>query len=400
MKWRTVPPGLARFSVTPAGWVRLAAVTDRIYLSPPSVGPAEEAAVLGALRSGWVAPVGPDLDAFEAELAARAGRSHCVALSSGTAGLHTLLVALGVGPGDDVLVSTLTFVASVNPIRYVGANPVLIDSEPVWWNIDPELVDAELGRRQAAGRRVGAVVAVDLYGRCVDRSLEAICAAHGVPLLVDAAESLGASRDGVPAGGTGVAGLFSFNGNKIITTSGGGAVVTDDEALALRVRHLATQAREPAVHYEHVEVGFNYRLSNVLAALGRAQLAGLDGRIERRRAISNAYRDALADIEGVVFPDPAADDGWNGWLTCVLLDPEAGLPTSHEVVDQLERKNIEARPAWKPMHRQPLYAGADACLTGVADRVFDLGLCLPSGHALSDADFERVLGALREALGE
>ena len=356
--------------------------------------------MLGALRSGWVAPVGPDLDAFEAELAARAGRSHGVALSSGTAGLHTLLVALGVGPGDDVLVSTLTFVASVNPIRYVGANPVLIDSEPVWWNIDPELVDAELGRRQAAGRRVGAVVAVDLYGRCVDPRLAAICADHDVPLVVDAAESLGASRGGIPAGGAGVAGVFSFNGNKIITTSGGGAIVTDDEKLAQRVRHLATQAREPAVHYEHVELGFNYRMSNVLAALGRAQLAGLDGRIERRRAISGAYRDALADIERVVFPDPVADDGWNGWLTCVLLDPEVSLPTSHEVVDQLERNDIEARPAWKPMHRQPLYADADSCLTGVADRVFDQGLCLPSGDSLTDAQFDRVVVSLKDALAQ
>ena len=370
---------------------------DPILLSPPDVGVDEEAAVLRALRSGWVAPAGPELDAFEAELAALGERDHAVAMSSGTAALHLVLHHLGVGSGDEVLVSTLTFVASVNPIRYLGATPVLVDAEPRGWNLDVDLVADELERRAATGRLPAAVVAVDLYGRCCDHTrLTEVCTRWDVPLVVDAAESVGATHAGRPSGSFGVAAVHSFNGNKIITTSGGGAVVTDDAALAARVRHLATQAREPAAHYEHAEVGFNYRLSNVLAAIGRAQLAGLEAKVARRRTIAAAYATALAGIDGVGFPDD--DPGWNGWLTCVLLDPAAGVPDREAVRLALAAEGIECRPAWKPMHRQPLYADAPALLTGVADRVFDQGLCLPSGSALTDAQLDRVIAALLRVL--
>jgi dTDP-4-amino-4,6-dideoxygalactose transaminase len=375
---------------------------QRILLSPPEVGEEEEAAVLRALRSGWIAPAGPELDAFEAELATTCGRRHAVGLASGTAALHLVLAALGIGPGDTVLVSTLTFVASVNPIRYVGAEPVLIDSEDQWWNLDPDLVADELERRARRGDLPAAVIGVDLYGRCCDYMLlSQICARFDVPLVIDAAESLGASHhrpDGtpVPAGQAGIAAVLSFNGNKIITTSGGGAVVTDDPALAARIRHLGSQGRGPAPHYEHVDLGYNYRLSNVLAALGRAQLATLADRVARRRAIAGRYEKAMEGRVGVTFP--ASDPGWNGWLTCVLFDPDAGLADPESIRAHLDTAGIEARPAWKPMHRQPLHAAAEACLTGVADRVFDQGLCLPSGAGLTPQQVDRVLEALETAL--
>lgn len=357
--------------------------------------------MLRAMRSGWIAPVGPELDAFEAELAARCGRAHGVAVSSGTAALHLILSALGVGPGDTVLVSTLTFVASVNPIRYLGAEPVLIDAEPDRWNIDPSLVADELDRRR--DRPPAAVVGVDLYGRCCDYSaLEAVCAEHGVPLVVDAAESLGAEHQGPdgtvrPAGQAGVAAVLSFNGNKIITTSGGGAAVTDDQVLADRVRHLATQAQESAAHYEHRDLGYNYRLSNLLAALGRAQLESLAVRVARRRAVAQRYEETIGAWGGVTVPDH--DPGWNGWLTCLLFDPQGGRTDPDSLRVALDAAGIEARRAWKPMHRQPLYAEAPTRLSGVADLVFDRGLCLPSGHALSADEVDRVIDALAAALG-
>ena len=359
--------------------------------------------MLRALRSGWVAPAGPELVAFEEELAARCGRDHAVALSSGTAALHLILLSLGVGPGDTVLVSTLTFVASVNPIRYVGAEPVLIDAEPDTWNIDPDLVAAELADRGRRGTLPAAVVAVDLYGRCADYArLVEICAEHEVPLVADAAESLGSwhvAADGssLAAGQAGVAGVLSFNGNKIITTSGGGAVVTDDASLAGRVRHLATQAREPVAHYEHREVGYNYRLSNVLAGLGRAQLASLDERVAGRREVARRYEESLGALDGVSVP--VADAGWNGWMSCLLLDPRAGLPDPESVRVALDASGIESRRAWKPMHRQPVYADASSRLGGVADQVFEQGLCLPSSHALTPAQVERVVQSVQTALG-
>lgn len=372
----------------------------RIYLSPPDVGPPEREAVLRALDSGWVAPTGPELEAFEEELAQATGRVHAVALSSGTAALHLALLGVGVGPGDEVLVPTLTFVASANAVRYVGAEPVFLDSEERSWNVDPALVAKALDTGARTGRLPAAVVTVDLYGRCADYgAIVSVCEQHGVPLVEDAAEALGASCGASPAGSFGAAGILSFNGNKIITTSGGGALVTDDEQLATRARHLATQAREDAVHYEHVDLGFNYRMSNILAALGRAQLAGLAGRIARRSEVEARYRAALEGIDGITFaPDPPWGRS-NHWLTCLLVDPERARASRDEVLDALDVADIEARPTWKPMHRQPLYADARSIVTGVADRVFDHGVCLPSGSSLSPADQDRVIATALAMLG-
>ena len=281
---------------------------SRIYLSPPDVGPTEREALLRALDSGWVAPAGPELDAFERELAAATGRSHAVALSSGTAALHLALLGLGVGPGDTVFVPTLTFVATANAVRYVGGEPVLLDSEERSWNVDPALVVEELEASARSGRLPAAVLVVDLYGQCADYAeIIVACERHGVPVIEDAAEALGAAYGSAPAGSFGAAAVFSFNGNKIVTTSSGGALVTDDDLLAARARHLANQAREPALHYEHVDLGFNYRMSNLLAALGRAQLAGLATRVRARTDVMIRYREALGEIDGLAFsPEP----GW------------------------------------------------------------------------------------------
>lgn len=367
-----------------------------ILLSGPDVGPRERAALLRAFDSGWIAPLGPEVDAFEHDLAAATGRAHAVALSSGSAALHLALLELGVGPGDDVLASTFTFAATVNPIRYLGASPVLVDSESRTWGMDPELLDAELGRRDRRGAPAKAIVVVDLFGQpCDHDALRAVAAAHGVPLVEDAAEALGAvAASGAPAGSLGSSAVVSFNGNKMITTSGGGVLVTDDADVAERARHRASQARLPAPHYEHAEVGYNYRLSNLLAALGRAQLAGLSGKVERRRQIAAHYRDRLADLPGLAFAPFDSLGASNGWLSVILLDRAAG-PGPEDVRRALAREGIESRPVWKPMHRQPVFATARAVLNGVADDAFARGLCLPSGSALSDDDVERVVAAVR-----
>lgn len=364
----------------------------RIYLSPPDVGRDERALLLDAFDSNWIAPLGPHVDAFEQEFAAAVGVRHAVALSSGTAALHLALLLLGVGPGDDVLVPTLTFVATANAVTYVGATPVFVDSERATWNIDPDLVADELARRARDGaRQPAAVVTVDLYGQCADYiRLEATCAAYGVPLVEDAAEALGATYAGRPAGSFGAIGAFSFNGNKVITTSGGGMLVTGDEALARRARHLATQAREPVLHYEHRDIGFNYRMSNLLAAVGRGQLRHLEEKVERRRAVNAQYRRLLDGVPGVGFMPLAAAGVPSCWLTVMTIDADAFGAPHHDVIAALEREDIEARPAWQPMHRQPLYAAA-RCLGGaVADDIYGRGVCLPSGSSLTDAEVERI----------
>ena len=376
---------------------------SRILLSAAEVGHADVAAVAAAVESGWLSPVGPALDRFEAELAEATGRRHAAGLSSGTAALHLGLLALGVQPGDEVWISTLTFVATANAVTHAGATPVFFDVDPHTWTIDAALVGEELERRVRSGEPLpAAIIPVDLYGRCADLGEVAdLLAEHDVLVLTDAAESLGASVRGRPAGSTGAAAALSFNGNKIITTSGGGALVTDDEAIARRVRHLATQAREPVRHYEHVDVGFNHRLSNVLAALGSAQLATLERRVARRRAIHDRYRAGLSDIPWIGVADPLSDadvavgSAPTRWLTCVSLADDA--PVGRDgFIDALERHDIEARPVWKPMHLQPVYSSAP-CIGGqVAAAAFAGGIALPSGSALTDADIDRVIGALGE----
>jgi dTDP-4-amino-4,6-dideoxygalactose transaminase len=365
-------------------------MNTRIHLSAPDMSGTEERYLVNALRSGWVAPVGPDLDAFEAEIAQRCGTAHAVGVSSGTAALHLALLAMGVGPGQAVVVPTLTFAATANAVVYTGAEPVFVDCEPDTGNVDVALVQRAVADLRRDGRHVGAVVPVDLFGACADnRALEAL----DVPLLEDAAEALGATRDGRPAGSFGRAAALSFNGNKIITTSGGGMLVTGDAALAERCRYLATQARQPVPHYEHVDVGYNYRLSNLLAAVGRAQLSRLDGMIVRRRQLRERYAKAFAGVPGVRIVGEA-EHGSNCWLTVITVDPRESGWAAAELAEHLATLDIETRPVWKPMHQQPVYRTARAWLTGAADRLFGTGLALPSGSQLSDAAQQRIFDAI------
>jgi pyridoxal phosphate-dependent aminotransferase EpsN len=371
---------------------------SRIYLSPPDIGDAERAAVDAAMRSGWIAPLGPDLTAFEKETAEATGRRHAVGLGSGTAALHLALLEAKVGAGDDVLVSTFTFAASVNPIAYCGATPVLIDSEPVTWNMSPDLLAEELSERTRQNRRPRAVVVVDLYGQCAEYArIEPICTEYEVVCIEDSAESLGAWHAGRRAGSFGTSAVVSFNGNKIITTSGGGMLITDDEGTAAHARHLATQARDPAPHYEHSEIGFNYRMSNLLAALGRPQLATLSDRIARRRAVNLRYRAALEGVEGVSFQRAGESHRPNHWLTCINLAPELET-TPAELRAALEREDIEARPTWKPMHLQPVYAHVPRRVDGTSEGIFRTALCLPSGSNLSEVAQDRVIEVLLQKL--
>lgn len=373
-------------------------VSSRIYLSPPDVGAREEEALVRAIRSGWVAPLGPEVDAFEREVAERAGRAHAVALSSGTAGLHLGLLALGVGEGDVVVTASMTFAATVNAVVYTGAEPVLVDSDAVSGCIDVALLEQELASLAREGRRIGAILPVDLLGRMADYdAILDLAQRYGAPVLADAAESLGSRMQGRPAGSAGDAAVFSFNGNKVMTTSGGGMLVTDRRDIAERVRHLATQAREPAPHYEHDEIGYNYRLSNLLAALGRAQLSRLDEMISRRRAVRERYRAFFADRPGLSLLHDGSDRGDNHWLTAVLVDPaEPWAPD--DLRQALAAVDIESRPLWKPMHLQPVHRRRRARVNGVAQKMFEQGLALPSGSALTDADVDRVLTVIDDFL--
>ncbi|MBM0225783.1 MULTISPECIES: DegT/DnrJ/EryC1/StrS aminotransferase family protein [Micromonospora] len=374
-------------------------LTERIHLSPPDVGPAEEAGVLRALRSGWVAPLGPEVDAFEREVAERVGVRHALALNSGTAALHLALLALGAGPGQVVIVPTLTFVATANAAVYTGATPVFVDCDPATGNIDVALAAELIDRLRRAGRRIAALVPVDMFGSCADYdALLGLCRDAEVPVVEDAAEALGASYRGRAAGSFGDAGVLSFNGNKMITTSGGGMLLSDEAALIARARHLSTQARRPAVHYEHDEVGYNYRLSNVLAALGRAQLGRLDDMLDRRRRLREHYAKLFAAVPGVeVLAD--GDPGGNCWLTVIVVDPERAGWRAGDLGAHLAAAEIETRPVWKPMHLQPLFAGAGALLSGAAERLFERGLALPSGSALTEEQISRVTAAITEFLG-
>ena len=365
---------------------------SRIYLSPPEVGPEERRMLLDAFDSNWIAPVGPDVDAFEEELAARAGVGHAVALSSGTAALHLALQLVGVVPGDEVLVPSFTFVASATAVTYLGATPVFVDSTSTNWTIDPALVAEELALRARQDRLPRALVTVDLYGQTADYgALDQLCEEYGIALVEDAAEALGATHGGRPAGSFGRAGVFSFNGNKIITTSGGGMLVSDSAELIDQARHLATQARDPFPHYEHSVLGYNYRLSNLLAALGRAQLLGLDSRIDRRRTIDQIYRSALSDIPGIEFMPIASYGEPNWWLTCIVVDPGQFGADREQIRLALESEDIEARPTWKPLHLQPVFEGAPTVGGDACAFVFERGLCLPTGSALSPGDQARVI---------
>jgi len=374
-------------------------MNDRIFMSSPDVGDLEEQYVVAAMRSGWIAPLGPDVDAFEREMAARLGVAQAVALSSGTAALHLGLLGIGVKPGDIVITSTMTFAATANAIVYTGAEPFFVDSEFDSGNMNPALLRKAIDEAAATGKRVAAIVPVDLLGKAVNYTeILAIAEQHGIPVLSDAAESLGATHRGRPAGSFGAASVISFNGNKIMTTSGGGMLITDDAELAMRTRYLATQARQPAVHYEHTEVGYNYRMSNLLAALGRAQLTRLDSMIGRRRAMRDRYRELFAPIEGVSIFGGTNDDEDNFWLTSIVIDPELAGWTSGELSAALLEQNIESRPLWKPMHLQPVFASSPAVVDGTSERLFRTGLTLPSGSALGPDEIDRVLTTVSDFL--
>ena len=370
----------------------------RIFLSPPHLGGEERRLLDEAFASNYVAPCGPMVDAFEREFAERVEARAAVALSSGTAAIHLALVALGVGAGDRVYCPTLTFIASIAPAVHLGATPVFLDVAPGTWTLDPALLEEVLAADARAGRLPKAVVSVDLYGQCCDiPRLRAICARHGVPLLSDSAEALGSSFDGRPAGKGAAAAAFSFNGNKIITTSGGGMLASDDPALVGRARHLSTQARLPFAHYEHAEAGYNYRMSNLLAAVGRGQLRVLDDRVAAKRRIFDGYARRLGDIPGVSFPPEPPGSRSNRWLTVARIDPALGV-SPEDLRLALEAEDIESRPVWKPMHLQPVFAGCEIHGGDIAARLFREGLCLPSGTALSEDDLDRVASILRDRI--
>jgi dTDP-4-amino-4,6-dideoxygalactose transaminase len=372
-----------------------------IYLSPPHMSPRERELLLDAFDSNWIAPLGPHVDAFEREFAAKVGAAHAVALSSGTAALHLALKMVGVEPGDRVFTSTLTFVATANAIRYCGAEPVFIDSERRSWNMDPQLLADELHAAAARNELPKAVLAVDICGQAADWDpIVDLCRKYEVAVVEDAAEALGATYRNCAAGTLADIGCFSFNGNKIITTSGGGMLVTENAEWAARVRHLATQARDPASHYQHSQVGYNYRLSNLLAAVGRGQFESLDDRVARRRANFDFYQRALQDIEGIEFMPEASFGRCTRWLTCLLVDPNVIRNSPAEICARLGADNIETRPMWKPMHMQPLFATCRVRDNRVASEIFRRGFCLPSGSRLTEAELSRVVRAFVSALNE
>lgn len=364
----------------------------RIYLSPPHMSGEEEKLVSEAFADNWIAPVGPHLTAFEREFGEYVGTPHTTALASGTAGLHLALQMIGVGVGDEVVVSDFTFIGSVSPILYLGATPVFIDSDRATWNMDADLLAEFLAQRAKINRLPKAVMVVHLYGQCADMDpILAVCEQYAIPVIEDAAEALGATYKGKHAGTLTPIGVFSFNGNKIITTSGGGMLVAQEAHYAERARHLATQAREPFPYYEHVEFGYNYRMSNILAAIGLGQMRILPERVERRREIFQFYQDNLSEFDGIDFMPEAEYGRANRWLSAITIDPERFGATYEQVRLGLEAENIESRPLWKPMHLQPLFHEREFVDGGVGAELFAKGLCLPSGTALTETDLTRIV---------
>jgi dTDP-4-amino-4,6-dideoxygalactose transaminase len=375
-------------------------VHERIWLSPPHMGGTEQQYIAEAFASNWITSLGANVNAFEAQLEAFTQTKKAVALSSGTAALHLALVCLGVKRDDVVLCQSFTFAASAFPIQYVGATPVFIDSEAATWNMDPQLLREALKHYREHGKRVGAVIAVHLYGMPAKMNeLLSVCAEYEVPLIEDAAEALGSTYQERACGSFGAAGVLSFNGNKIITTSGGGALVGNDVPLIEHARFLSTQAREPFPYYEHQETGFNYRMSNILAGIGRGQMEVVEERIAKRRAIYDHYRQELSCIEGFSFlsePDGAVS---NRWLSTVLIDATKTRKKNYEYLRQeLEKHNIETRPLWKPMHLQPVFATAPAFINHISEQLFKSGLCLPSGSALCESELQRVCSLIKNIM--
>jgi dTDP-4-amino-4,6-dideoxygalactose transaminase len=394
--------------------------SKRLFLSPPHMSGDELEFVQQAFASNYIAPLGPMVDEFEKEFARYVGISHCVALTSGTAAMHLALREIGVGPSDEVLASTLTFIGGVSPVAQQGATLTFIDSDWSSWCMDPDLLAEELADAASRGRLPKAVISTDLYGQCADFGrINSVCKRFDIPLVTDAAEAMGAFYQSTPgsravpehnghakacketengwkhAGVGARAAVFSFNGNKIITTSGGGMLASEDKSLIEHARKLSQQARDPAPHYEHSELGYNYRMSNVLAAIGRGQLRALDQRVSAKRRVFEAYQQLLADLPGVTFMPEAAHCRSNRWLTVILINPQEFGASREDVRVALESENIESRPVWKPMHLQKVFRKCRIRGGQVSEHLFRYGLCLPSGTAMADFELERVAGVIR-----
>ncbi|MBM7598990.1 pyridoxal phosphate-dependent aminotransferase EpsN [Virgibacillus halotolerans] len=377
----------------------------RIFLSSPHMSGNEQKYIQEAFDLNWIAPLGNNVDGLEKELADYNAINGAAVVTSGTAAIHLALRLLEVSAEDTVFCSSLTFVASANPILYQGATPVLIDSEMDTWNMSPVALERGLAEAQADGSLPKTVIIVNLYGQSAKMDeLVAICDSYGVPVIEDAAESLGSTYKGQKSGTFGKFGIFSFNGNKIITSSGGGALISDDEEALAKSRFLATQARDQAVHYQHSEIGYNYRMSNIVAGIGRGQLEVLDERVGQRKAVFERYYQAFAYVPGIKFQPELADTMSNRWLTALTIDPEVAGVSNHDIIDRLAEENIEARPVWKPMHLQPLFDGVKYYAheegNSVSDYLFEYGLCLPSGSNMSVEEQERVIGIINEVLNK
>lgn len=372
-------------------------MNDKIWLSSPHMGDNEQKLVQEAFDTNWIAPLGPHVDGFENDLVKFTGSKHAAALSAGTAALHLALIMLDIKTGDEVICQSMTFSASANPIAYQGAVPVFVDSERDTWNIDPELLREAIRDRFSKGKKPKAIIPVHLYGMPAKmKEILAIAKEFEIPVIEDAAEALGSTLGGQAMGTFGDLGVLSFNGNKIITTSGGGALISDKEECIKKARFLATQARDAAPHYEHSQIGYNYRMSNVCAAIGRGQMEVLEERILQRRKNFEYYKERLAGIKGLYFLNEPDGMFSNRWLSTVLIEPkEAGL-SREDIRLHLEKDNIESRPLWKPMHLQPVFKDAPYYGTGVSDELFEKGLCLPSGSNLSQEDLDRVINKIKE----
>ncbi len=369
----------------------------RIYLSSPHMGGNELKYVQQAFDENWIAPLGPNVDGFEADLCQFTGARHAAALSSGTAAIHLALVLLGVGPGDEVICPTFTFSATINPVLYQGATPVFVDSDTSTWNMGVDETRRAIEDRLTQGKKPKALMIVHLYGQAAKMwQLMALADKYELPVIEDAAEALGATYEGKALGTFGTLGVLSFNGNKIITTSGGGALLGNDAALIEKARFLATQARDPAPHYQHSQVGYNYRMSNVVAGIGRGQMEVLPERVRRRREIFAFYQRAFSDIPAISFSPELSDTTGNRWLTCITVDEgQSGGVTRETIRLALAEDNIEARPLWKPMHLQPVFAQYPYYGSGVAEDLFNRGLCLPSGSNLLAEDLDRIVRIVR-----
>jgi dTDP-4-amino-4,6-dideoxygalactose transaminase len=373
---------------------------SKIYLSSPHMGGAEQKYIQEAFNTNWIAPLGPNLDAFEDTLARFCGVKHAAVLSSGTAAIHLALIILGVERGDEVIASSFTFSATVNPIVYLGAIPVLVDSEPETWNMEPGLLETAIKDRIGKGKKPKAIIPVHLYGMPANMGkIMEIASRYEIPVIEDAAEALGSQYSNKPVGSFGKLGILSFNGNKIITTSGGGALISNDEEIVIKARFLSTQAREKAPYYQHSKIGYNYRMSNVLAGIGRGQMEVIEDRVRRRRDNYLFYKKNLQDYEGISFLDePDSSYFSNHWMSAVLIDPLKSGITCEKLYYELDKENIESRPLWKPMHLQPVFSTCPAYLNGISEDFFNKGLCLPSGSNMTDEDRTRVLDAIIKCL--